>query len=124
MRTLLLILLATTSLFAQEGYKVTILKGSAVYHQAYVNCDASELQILVHDNARTTPSPQGKDFIKKYPILSSMKEFKKRKKYSLINANLLQHDPVLTDDNNLLFEFKNGKQYKVRLTDRIKSVYR
>lgn len=123
MRFLVILLLSSTTLFAQEGYRVSKSSGSGTYQQAYLNTSAEEMQKLVVDNATANPSSQAKNFFKKFPILDSMKEFKKSKKYSLINVSLLAGAPVMTDDNKLVFTFKDGTEYKVPLIDRVSKVY-
>jgi hypothetical protein len=123
MRIIILILLSTASLFAQEGFKVTRLTGTVTYEQAYLNCSASELQLLVQDNSRNLPSIRAKEFLEKYPILDDLKKFKRRKKYSLINVNLLSKEPEFTEKNTIIFTFKNGKKYEIPIAKRIKEVY-
>lgn len=119
----MLFLLATTTVFSQD-VKTTIRHTVCVsYQQAYLNCSASELVKLVDSHATTRPQYLAATFLRKYPILHDISCFKKRKKYSLINVDLLVKEPEFTDDNKLIFYLKNGKTYQIKLVNRIKDVY-
>lgn len=124
MKIIVFLLLTTSIAYAQDGVsRVSVTRGSASYQQAYLNCSASEMRKLVADHASISPTKKVSDFFVKYPILDSMSKFKKKTKYSMINSALLADDSEFTDDNMIIFTFKNGKKYKIKIDDRIQTVY-
>jgi len=121
MKVLAFLLLTTTVAFSQDVTRSRKHISTNTYHQAYLNCGADEMRDLVKLNASKKPNPEASAFFAKYPVLDSMDDFKRKTKYSLINAKLLYGEPQLID-NDLVFTFKNGKSYLVPLDQRFGSL--
>lgn len=110
MKTLLIVLVSMFMALASYGQ-------SASYYIAYAK-DANCGTTIILENAKRVPTQKVVDFLENYPVLTSIKDFDKSKKYSLINAQLVKGVPE-EKGNTTIFYLINGEKYVVKGKKRV-----
>lgn len=108
-RLLIIALLLTINTF--------LLAQKVNFYPAYV-ADAKSAENLIKSNAKHIIKAETALFIVEYPVLISIKDFKKYEKYSLINCELVKDYPECKK-NKLVFHLINGEKYTIKIKKRI-----
>ncbi len=92
------------------------LAQKAEFYPAYI-VDGESAVTLIKENAKKHPTSNTLCFLKKYPVLASIKSFRCKDKYSLINTKLVVGMPDYKNDR-IIFRLVNNKEYTVKLRKR------